>query len=144
MSAPSVNIGSASIHESAAARQLQGGSRRLRFNEATLERSFQQDHWHNSRLGVHLHLWLAIALVLSFIVIDELVLLRAASVKLSIVRVVVLITLGACVAVTSARRVQTGSYHRVIQFLAPVFSLCVVANELINVPHPVSFFLPSS
>lgn len=140
MSAPSVNIGSASIRESAAARQLQGGSRRLRFNEETLEHSFQQDHWQNSRLGVHLHLWLAIALVISFIVIDEFVLLRAASIELSTVRMVVLLTLGISVAVTSARMVRSGSYHRVIQFLAPVFGLCVVANELINVPHPVSFF----
>ncbi len=140
MSALPVNNISAPLPESAAARQLQGGSRRLRFNEATLECSFRQDHWRNSRLGVHLHVWLAIALVLSFILIDELVLQRDASVELLVIRVVVLLILGVCAAMTSARMAHTGGYHQVIQLLAPIFGVCIVANELINAPDPVSFF----
>jgi diguanylate cyclase (GGDEF)-like protein len=141
MSAPPVNYGSTPLQEPAAASHLQGGGhRRLRFNEAILEHSFRQDHWRNSRLGVHLHVWLAIALVISFIVIDELVLLRAASVELLVIRAVAIFTLGVCVAVTSARMARICSYHRIIQFLAPVFGLCVVANELINVPQSTSFF----
>ncbi len=140
MSASPVNLGSAPLQESAAAHQLYGGFSRLRFSDTTLERSFLQDHWRNSRPGVHLHLWLAIALVITFIVIDEAVLLRTASVQLLLIRVVVLVTLGICVAMTSAGMARTSNYHQVIQFLAPLFGICVVANELINVPHPISFF----
>lgn len=140
MSAPLFNTESTPIQESAAACQLQGGFRRLRFNEMALERSFQQDHWHDSRAGVHLHVWLAIALVISFILIDELVLLREANVYLLILRVLVLMTLGVCAVATSTKIASTGNYHRVIQVLAPVFGLGVIANDLINAPHSVSFF----
>lgn len=140
MSALPVNIGSASIQESAAARQLSNASPRLRFGEAALERSFRQDHWRTSRLGVHLHLWLAIALVLSFIVIDELLLHRAVDANLLAIRIVVLVTLAICVAMTSAAMARNADYHWVIQLFAPLFGACIVANDLISASQPVSFF----
>lgn len=140
MSALPGHLSSKPMQESSAARELRLGSKLLRFADAPLENRFQQNHWQNSRSSVHLNVWLAIAMVASFILLDYLVLARRHSLELQLVRMAVLVTLGISAAITSARVAKTGNYHRLLQCLAPFFGLCVVANDLIAMPQGISFF----
>lgn len=128
------------LADSAAAKQLRNGFRWLSFTDPLLERAFRQHHIERAHSRVRLHLWLAIILVLSFVVIDELVLQRAFSWYLLAVRVLSFGSLAIGVAMTTRKDWYRRYYPTAIQILVPLFGMCAVANELIDQPSGVSFF----
>jgi diguanylate cyclase (GGDEF)-like protein len=128
------------LADSAAAKQLRNGFRWLSFTDSLLELAFRKHHIDRAHARVRLHLWLAMVLVLSFIVIDEYVLHRAASGYLTTVRVLSLSSITVCVLITAGKDGYQRYYATAIQLLVPLFGLCAVANELIDQPAGVSFF----
>ncbi|MGC3981336.1 MAG: diguanylate cyclase [Steroidobacteraceae bacterium] len=125
--------------DSPAATQLRRGFRWLRFADPLLEQAFQQHHIERAHTRVQLHLWLTLALVMSFIWIDHL-LDRTSSVALVMVRVLALGSLLASVLVAARKASYEHYYPQVICILVPLFGVCAVANELIDQPAGVSFF----
>jgi len=128
----------ASQLDSAAARQFRQGFRWLHFNDDTLERDFRQHHRLNVRGTVALHVWLAIILLTAFILINQHVLNRTQTDPLLVLTVIALGILFVCVFVIRSARYQK-YYHRFIQWLAPLFGLCAVANSFVDRPFVVSF-----
>ncbi len=137
MLASSITNGSA---QSAAARQLESGFAWLCFNDPLLELSFRQHHIQRSRTRVLLHLWLALALVTTFILIDELLLKRPGSSQLLVLRLLALGSLMTSLLVTATRANYEKYYPRIIRLVVPVFGACAVANAFIAQPQGVSFF----
>jgi diguanylate cyclase (GGDEF)-like protein len=136
---PNVSLAS-SIADSTVAQQLRAGFRWLRFADPLLELSFRQHHTERSHTGVQLHLWLAVALVMAFVMIDEYVLNRVASTQLLVVRLIALCSLMASVLLTARRHWYARYYPSAIQVLVPLFGISAVVNELIDQPQGVSFF----
>ena len=128
------------IADSAAARQLRAGFRWLHFADPLLELSFRQHHIERSHTRVQLHLCLAIALVMSFVAIDQYVLDRFVGPYLFVVRLLAISSLMISVLVTFRRDWYERYYSSVIQLVVPLFGLCAVANELVDQPAGVSFF----
>lgn len=128
------------LHESSATRELRSGFAALRFRDVALEQQFRQTHWRESRVTVHLHLWLSMILVASFILIDQLILQRPMSWPLLMLRVIAVLTLCIATALTAKQYPGNDQYHHVIPLLSPVFGACAVFNELVNAQQAVSFF----
>lgn len=140
MADSSSSLASATFADSPVAAQLRNGRRRLRFTDEALEHEFRNTHRAHARARVRAHLWLALTAVIIFLVIDQLVLARSNTWPLKLVRLGVLSSLLACLFAVSAKASIGHSYHRFVQWLAPIFGLCVVANEFIDQPYGVSFF----
>lgn len=140
MSPPLGNIAPATLNDSAIANQLRDSARGLRFADAKLEQDFRCDHREHARRSVRAHLWLAIALLIIFLIIDQQVLQRSNTWPLMLVRIGALTSLLLCCAVVSTRWAIKHYYHRFVQWLAPLFGVCVVANEFVDQPFGVSFF----
>ncbi|MGE0114563.1 MAG: diguanylate cyclase [Steroidobacteraceae bacterium] len=126
--------------DSVAARQLREGFHWLCFSDPLLEQAFRQHHIERARPRVQLHLWLAIALVMSFIIIDETLLNRAGGIQLLLVRVLALGSLLISALVASRESWYERYYTQAIRVLLPLFGICAVANELLDQPEGVSFF----
>jgi diguanylate cyclase (GGDEF)-like protein len=134
------SVPSAALSDSVVASQLRQGVRGLRFSEPELEQDFRRNHRQHARGSVRANLWLAIALMIIFLIIDQQVLQRVQTLPLIVIRLVALSSLLACSMVLSSTRPITQHYHRFVQWLAPLFGLCVVINEFIDQPFGVSFF----
>lgn len=137
---PNISLASSIIADSAPARQLRTGFRWLRFADPLLELSFRHDHIERAYSRMQLHLWMAVVLVLTFVVLDEWALDRTSTVQVLMVRALALGSLMLGVLMTARRDWYTRYYARVIQVLVPIFGICAVANELIDQPESVSFF----
>ncbi len=122
-----------------AAQQLQHGFAWLYFTDPRLERGFRENHFQQARSVVCTHFVLSILLFLSFIAIDEWILLRNNSVWLTSMRITGVCVLLACVVLTGARKLSPDRYPLAIYGLAPLFGLCMVGNELLDQPAGVSF-----
>ncbi len=122
-----------------AAQQLQHGFAWLYFTDPRLERGFRENHFQQARSVVCTHFVLSILLFLSFIAIDEWILLRNNSVWLTSMRITGVCVLLACVVLTAARKLSPDRYPLAIYGLAPLFGLCMVGNELLDQPAGVSF-----
>lgn len=133
------NIASNALVDSVATAQLRSGVR-LRFANADLENDFRRAHRETSRHGVRTHLWLAVALLFIFLVIDRQLLQHVATPLLSLVRIVASASLFICAFAASTSWSIHRHYHHFVQWLAPLFGLCVVANNFISQPVGVSFF----
>ncbi len=130
----------APIVDSAAAKQLRAGFRWLRFSDPLLESSFRQHHIDQARSRVQTHLWLSIALVMTFVLIDEYLLQRVDGAQLQLVRVLAMGSLLVSVLVTAKKDWYGRYYAQVVSVAVPLFGACAVANELIDQPGGVSFF----
>lgn len=124
--------------DSAAARQFRQGFKWPRFEDANLERDFRQHYRLAVRINVQVHLWLAIALLTGFILINQHVLNREQTIPLWILTGIALGILLACAVVINSSSYQK-YYHRFIQWLAPLFGLCAVATAFVDRPFVVSF-----
>lgn len=131
--------GPVDVVESTITRHLRRGFRRLRFAEPVLEQNFRVHHYQRLRASVRTHLWLGTVLLLIFLGIDQLVLEREQTGLLILIRVVAVLTLFVCTGVTASKKSWACRYYRWVQFLAPVFGLCTVANDLIDQPMGISF-----
>ncbi|MES1192076.1 MAG: diguanylate cyclase [Steroidobacter sp.] len=127
--------------DSAAARQFRRGFRWLRFTDNALEQDFRKHHRLNVRGTVAVHLWLAIVLLTAFIVINQYVIRREQTMPLLVLTSIAIGILVLCAVVIMSRRYQK-YYHRFVQWLAPLFGLCAVANSFIDQPFVV-FFTPT-
>ncbi len=123
--------------DSAAARQFRRGFRWLRFADKALESDFRHHHRLNVRSTVAVHLWLAIVLLTGFILINQQVLNREQTKSLLILTAIAVGILTLCAVVIVSTKYQK-YYHRFIQWLAPLFGLCAVANSFIDRPFVVS------
>ncbi len=124
--------------DSAAARQFRQGFRWLRFSDRALEQDFRQHHRLHVRGTVAIHLWLAISLLTAFILVNQQVLDREQTGPLLALTGIALIILIICAVIIMSTRYQK-HYHRFVQWLAPLFGLCAVANSFIDRPFIVSF-----
>jgi len=124
--------------DSAAARQFRDGFRWLRFADQGLEQDFRQHHRLNVRTTVAVHVWLAIVLLTAFILINQHLLNREQTGPLLVLTGIALGILIICAVVIMSTSYQQ-NYHRFVQWLAPLFGLCAVANSFIDRPFVVSF-----
>ncbi|MES1196860.1 MAG: diguanylate cyclase, partial [Steroidobacter sp.] len=124
--------------DSAAARQFRQGFKWLRFGDAVLENDFRQHHRLSVRGNVAVHLWLAIALLTGFILINQHILDREQTIPLFMLTGLALGFLFVCAVVIMSPSYQK-YYHRFVQWLAPLFGLCAVVNSFVDRPFVVSF-----
>ncbi|HEX2585472.1 MAG TPA: diguanylate cyclase [Steroidobacteraceae bacterium] len=119
--------------DSTAARQFRKGFRWLRFEDPVLEQDFRNDLRLSLRNNVAVHLWLAIALLSGFILVNHYVLKRAQNSSLMVLMGIALSILIVCAVVVMSERYQK-YYHRYVQWLAPLFGLCAVLNSFVDQP----------
>jgi diguanylate cyclase (GGDEF)-like protein len=139
MSTPNFRFNSGPLFESAAAQQLREGFRWLRFRGA-LESGFRDSLRDQTRWSIFAHLCLGLALVVSFILVDYWLFDRPLTGRLLLIRLGALAPLLACIVVVGKAKLYQHIYPTIVQIMAPIFGISVVANELVDQPFDISFF----